>query len=306
MTVTGSHCPFGSPTRAITATRYTSRARIHARGAVPGARRHRLAINGARAPRSGGVSRPAHRRLRPWARGRFLVRGRPRPSRSASSSRAWRSASRSGPLWSAVRPPSYPSTAMLMVALPGREGTDELDTLRGRSRLAPSFAPSPSRPTPSPGWPPPSASPGTPTSILAQANARAEEGSAQATITARYRDPALAAAIANGLAADLIERSGGTDARGAGRPRSRPAVRDGREPGGPARDGARRRGRARRGRRRARRPGRGPPARGPDLSTRRPPPRGRPEAPGRPARPTPACASATWCWGRPRGGASSR
>jgi O-antigen ligase/capsular polysaccharide biosynthesis protein len=115
-----------------------------------------------------------------------------------------------GAAWGSTRPPSYAATATLMVALPGNEGTDELDSLRGRAVLAPVFATiavtpdAVGRVTDELGIGDDAAA------VLAETNARAEEGSAELSITARYHDASLAAAIANDLAADLIARTGGT------------------------------------------------------------------------------------------------
>ena len=114
-----------------------------------------------------------------------------------------------GLAWSATRAPSYASTAVLMVAIPSTPGGDELDALRGRPAIAPSFATiavtpdAVARVTDALGIPDEAAS------VLADANARVEQGSTEVSITARHADPATAAAIANGLARDLLERTTG-------------------------------------------------------------------------------------------------
>ena len=117
-----------------------------------------------------------------------------------------------GALWGIAQPPSYPAVATLMVALPvSQEGADEVDILKGRARLAPSFATIAVTPDAVHRIAAQLGIEDEAASILAHANARSEEGSSELTITARYRDPDVAAELANGLAADLIARAGGAD-----------------------------------------------------------------------------------------------
>ncbi|HEY4190495.1 MAG TPA: O-antigen ligase family protein [Candidatus Limnocylindrales bacterium] len=114
-----------------------------------------------------------------------------------------------GALWSASRAPSYASTATLMVALPDVTTDQDVDAMRGRGVMAPDLATiavtpdAVARVTTALGITDQAAA------VFADANARAEPGSTQLTITARHRDPQTAAAIANGLANDLLHRTGG-------------------------------------------------------------------------------------------------
>ncbi len=114
-----------------------------------------------------------------------------------------------GALWSLSRPPSYSSTATLMVGLP-QEGTDqELDAIRGRAVLAPDFSTIAVTPDAVARVASALGLSDEAATILADASARAELGSTQLTITARHEDPKTAAALANGLANDLLHRTGG-------------------------------------------------------------------------------------------------
>jgi len=114
-----------------------------------------------------------------------------------------------GALWSLSRPPSYSSTATLMVALPEESADLELDAIRGRAVLAPDFSTIAVTPDAVARVASALGLSDEAATILADASARAELGSTQLTITARHEDPKTAAALANGIANDLLHRTGG-------------------------------------------------------------------------------------------------
>lgn len=119
-----------------------------------------------------------------------------------------------GWLWASSREPAYASTATLMVTIPSADAQTELDAVRGKQVLAPTFAAIAVTPA-TVGQVAGQLGLGSETdAILRSANARAEPGGVTIAITARYRTPSVAAAIANGLATRLIEQT--SPAGGAG------------------------------------------------------------------------------------------
>jgi O-antigen ligase/capsular polysaccharide biosynthesis protein len=109
--------------------------------------------------------------------------------------------------WTATRTPVYASTATLIVSIPTGDSQAQYEALRGHEAVAPMLAALAVTPTTVRSIAAGLGIPQDADSLVQTTSARAEPGDVAVAITARHRDPATAAQVANALANDLVVRT---------------------------------------------------------------------------------------------------
>lgn len=115
--------------------------------------------------------------------------------------------------WAAAQAPSFAATATLMLSIPNAAPASEYEALRGQPAIAPAFATIAAEPEAVRAVSTSIGAGSVAEELVTGTSARVELGSRFISITTRYRDPAVAAAMANGLGRRLVTS---TTLRGSG------------------------------------------------------------------------------------------